>query len=457
MNKKIINQLIQLLRPSLPKQPQTGTDDLPAKDLDHAKQIMAQMREKRDELFYTLLSIEMQNAKRTHGKLLSEMSHELRSPVNGVISIANLLLESDLPREQRCYIQTILASSQTLLKIIDDILDFSRIEAQKLELESVAFELKSVFDELITAVTRDLETKQLKLHIQVRPDVPTSLTGAKGRLRQILLHLTDNAIKYTDKGDIFIAVDSLVPDSEKSKTADDGCLLRFAVRDTGIGIAEDRLERLLHHLKNFNRAVMRQPEHSGLGLAIAKRLSEILGGEIGAQSTPGQGSEFWFTARFSTDNASREKTPVLPPILPDFSKSGAKILLVEDNPTNQLVALGILKKLGLKADTAANGYEAIEALDRVAYDLVLMDVQMPRLDGLQTTRQIRNHYAKVINHRIPIIALTACATIHDRQQCLDAGMDDFVTKPVLPQNLAAVLAQWLPSEYTACHRKHQHQ
>jgi PAS domain S-box-containing protein len=562
--------------------------------LKSAKRIVIGGREKLLECFVDIsdrkrieeaaneLAAKASAASKAKSEFLANMSHEIRTPMNGVIGMTGLLLESGLTEQQRRYAEIVRASGESLLGIIDDILDFSKIEAKKLNLEIREFDLSLLLYELAESMAARAHEKAIELLCEVDPEAPVLLRGDPGRLRQVLTNLVGNAIKFTQSGEVVVRVTA-------ESLASQGLLLRFTVRDTGIGIPPDKIALLFDKFSQVDASTTRKYGGTGLGLAISKQLTEMMGGEIGVDSEPGKGSEFWFTVRLERqpddtgveslppvnlrgvrvlivdDNASNREalvrrmaswemrpmgtgngpgalqtlcraveeqdpfrlavidmqmpgmdgesvgrtiradsrladtrmvmlTPlgaredaqgieavgfaasVAKPIRPQalcsllsdvmsrepgtlprsavqaatgkepgrFDGGGARILLVEDNLTNQQVALGILSKFGLRTDTALNGAEAIQALGSVTYDLVLMDVLMPVMDGMEATRRIRSGESAASHPRIPIVAMTAQAMGGDRERCLEAGMDDYVSKPVSPRALADVLSRWLP-------------
>ena len=371
------------------------------------------------------------------------MSHDIRTPLNGIIGMIGLLRQTPLNDDQRAYTKMAAQSADHLLQIINDILDFSKIEANKMEFESIGFNLRHTVEETIQLSAFEASKKQLKLTCSIAPQVPSLLQGDPMRLRQVIANLINNAIKFTDYGEVGVSVELI-------SVQHDAVELRFNVRDTGIGIPRDRMDRLFQPFSQVDASFTRRFGGTGLGLAICKKLTEKMHGHINVESVAGKGSIFWFTARFKqpipATKVSKSTPAVLPPFpfpMPKNSHKHIRILLVEDNYINQMVAAKVLENYGIKSDIAINGLEAVQKLGSTIYDLVLMDIQMPIMDGYEATARIRDPLSDVHFHDIPIIAMTANAMQGDREKCLQAGMNDYIAKPINSQDLLIKLNKWL--------------
>ncbi len=372
-------------------------------------------------------------ANEAKSSFLANMSHEIRTPMSSIIGMAHLALKTELSPKQHDYLAKIQYSSEHLLGIINDILDYSKIEAHKLVIEALDFDLPTMLKDLSSQLFDSAMTQGLEIVFDIDPRLSESLRGDPLRLRQILLNYIDNAIKFTPQGKIIVRANLL------EETASD-CLVRFEVQDTGIGMSEAEMAQLFQPFQQVDTSITRNYGGTGVGLAICKQLAELMGGEVGVESRLAQGSTFWFTARLSRGVGKTVPVQeVLPPV--DLSLiQGAAVLLVEDNLFNQQVAREMLEQAGAVVTLANNGQEALACLLKDRFDCVLMDVQMPVMDGLEATRQIRANPAWSSTR---VIGLTANAGKEDQAHCLEAGMNDFVSKPIEPDQLLAVLATWL--------------
>jgi signal transduction histidine kinase/ActR/RegA family two-component response regulator len=386
------------------------------------RQTLQAARQQADLLAASQRAEEASAAKAT---FLAMMSHEIRTPMNAVSGMAQLLEDTPLNAEQRRYVASLRQGTEGLLHVINDVLDFSKIEAGKLEIHLAAFDLEALLDEVNELLRSGAEEKGLSLELEYAAESPRWLMGDASRIRQVMVNLVGNAIKYTDQGSVVVKVTG-------------GGRIRVEVCDSGQGIPADLQPQLFQEFVQLDRKLTRRHGGTGLGLAITKQLVALMGGEIGMRSEVGRGSVFWFELEMEqAGEPLRKGEPLV-----QLPQIGAKVLVAEDNLLNRAIIVAFLEKFGCEATLAGNGAEALEWIGRGRFDLVLMDCQMPEVDGFEATRRIRAGEGE--GARIPIIAMTANAMSGDREMCLREGMDDYISKPISIANLAEVLERWAP-------------